>query len=384
MQQATERYADEGGRRYRLMTLADFRHFRDVALSDGPEWATHYSDEVLTVQSKPPGDNSTILNIIRVRRVMEKVPPLVLYNQLHDAKYRETWDKNMIEGYNIIQLDPHNDIGYYSAKFVWPLANRDFCNMRSWMEFTNGEFIIFNHSEPHSQCPEKKGFVRARSILTGFYMRPHNGGTGTELIYITHSDPCGSIPHSIINFSMTKLAPKILDNCEKCSEMYPQWAATAYPAGYEYPWRTPKMDWDSPYQYPEDAIQAESKAAAASATAVPSSSLDGAAVGGQKPGIASEGTAKAPGQLGSAGATVSGSVLQNPDVMGPSVSLAPMPPPQQNDALAIQQYLVIMQDAMNAVDRSFLRESRVPSTTEYLVRLKYMLEGIRRTASTPQ
>lgn len=72
------------------MTLNDFHIFRKLALSHDSGWTTHYSDKQLTVQSKPPEDKSTSLNIIRARRVMPRVPPLVLYDQLQDAQYRAT------------------------------------------------------------------------------------------------------------------------------------------------------------------------------------------------------------------------------------------------------------------------------------------------------
>jgi hypothetical protein len=42
--------------------------------------------------------------------------PDILYDVLHDPDYRKEWDENMIEGYNIEQIDTTNDVGYYSAK----------------------------------------------------------------------------------------------------------------------------------------------------------------------------------------------------------------------------------------------------------------------------
>ncbi|GET90570.1 hypothetical protein, conserved [Leishmania tarentolae] len=357
-----ERYVECGGNRYLLMTLPHFRRFRNLALSSDSAWKTHYSDSVLKVESKPPDDDSTNLNIIRATRIMKNVSPGVLYNQLHDAKYRTTWDTNMLEGYNIAQLDKHNDIGYYAAKFPWPLSNRDFCNMRSWMEFTNGEYIIFNHSEPHPACPVKKGFVRARSILSGFYIRPIAGEGGTELLYVSHSDPCGSIPHSVINFAMTKGAGMILDNCEKYSETYPAYVARTYPVDYVYPWSTPKMDWDSPYLYPEDVPPNKEPE-------TEHQNLDTDDGPDEKGEVNGRSCEEKPAPFLSCSA-------------GPwstSLSLAPVASYRITDLLSVQRYRSIMQDAMNAVDRSFLREGRAPTTREYILRLKYIIEGIRQT-----
>lgn len=365
--EAKEIFAESGGHRYRLMTLPDFRRFKELAFST-EGWSTHYSDSKLTVQSKPPPDKSTGLNMIRAKRVMTAVPPQVMYDQLQDAKYRATWDETMMEGFNIVVLDAHNDIGYYAAKFPMFLSNRDFCNQRSWMEFTNGEYVIFNHSEPHSECPPKKNFVRAKSILTGFYIQPHESG-GNLLTYVTHTDPCGSIPYSVINFVLSKSVSGILNNCEKCSMNYPEWAKKNYPPGYVFPWRTPKMDWDSTYLYPEDAEKA-----AATAAAGEGEKNGAAAAGEREPATVEDDAVPA-----AAGAAPGGKSVDTVSLTAPTLSYAPVAPPNEGDSVALQQYRATMQDTMNAVDRSFVREGRIPSTSEYIIRLKCMLEAIRQT-----
>ena len=42
-----------------------------------------------------------------------------MYDVLHDADYRRCWDDNMIDGFEICQLDRYNDIGYYSCKLCF-------------------------------------------------------------------------------------------------------------------------------------------------------------------------------------------------------------------------------------------------------------------------
>jgi len=41
-----------------------------------------------------------------------------MYDVLHDADYRRCWDDNMLECFEICQLDRYNDIGYYSSKSI--------------------------------------------------------------------------------------------------------------------------------------------------------------------------------------------------------------------------------------------------------------------------
>ena len=70
--------------------------------------------------------------------------------------------------------------------------------MRSWMEFTNGEYIIFNHSVPHEKLLPRKEHTRGVSYVTGYYIVPRPGG-GCILNFISHSNPKGAIPHALVN-----------------------------------------------------------------------------------------------------------------------------------------------------------------------------------------
>jgi hypothetical protein len=54
-----------------------------------------------------------------------------------------------------------------------------------------------NHSVVHPNAPEKKGFVRAKSILTGYLVREVEGGC--TLTYLTQTDPMGWIPNWLTN-----------------------------------------------------------------------------------------------------------------------------------------------------------------------------------------
>ena len=238
------------GQRYRLMQLPDFIKLRNFAESQDDKWGIvhHDKNKKLLVELRPeelkPGEKGTGFNIVRTHIEWDDIHPETLFNCLHDANYRKVWDDKMIAGYNICQLDARNDIGYYAVKPHWMISKRDFCNMRSWMEFTNGEYIIMNHSVSHADCPEQKGFERAHSILTGYYMKPMPAG-GTKLIFISHSDPKGYIPAWLVNNFVSSFTPTIMANLHDCALKYADWADRQYGLDIKPAWRTPKVVWDA-------------------------------------------------------------------------------------------------------------------------------------------
>lgn len=206
---------------YKLATDEEFDAFRKNC--DGEEdWKEAYHTDSTYVWTKK-SDNSAI-NIVKVRTHFNDIEPEVLYDVLHDHEYRAVWDPNMIEGKVIVQLDPTNEIGYYSAKSPMGVSNRDFLNQRSWRARpAAGEWLIINHSVQHPDCPEKKGFVRAISILTGYYLKKLEGKQGTQLIYATQSDLRGWIPSMVANFVTKNFAPSLLDRLHEAAKKYVDW-----------------------------------------------------------------------------------------------------------------------------------------------------------------
>jgi len=160
---------------------------------------------------------------VRVATSFPDITPETLYDVLHDHEYRKEWDKNMTEGKVIQLIDQRNEIGYYSAKGVLTIASRDFVNLRSWRARPDkGEWIIMNHSVDHPEYPSKPGYVRAKSICTGYLILRRDGG-GSIFIYYTQTNPNGWIPGFVINNLMTSIAPELVKTLYKAASEYNEW-----------------------------------------------------------------------------------------------------------------------------------------------------------------
>jgi hypothetical protein len=224
--------------KYKLMTDADFDEF--AAIFDNPtnDWQEVYNKKDVIVWKRET-ENSKF-NAVKVQCIFPDIEADVLYDTLHDHYYRKEWDDNMIEGYVIEQLSPNNEVGYYSVKTPPPVTNRDFCNQRAWRaRKKKGEFIIINHSVLHDQCPEKKGFIRAWSFRTGYMIRVRPEG-GCYFYYYSHSDPKGWLPAWLINWLMTKMGPRLVEQLHNAGKKYPEWKKTHNPDWK--PWRESHYD----------------------------------------------------------------------------------------------------------------------------------------------
>jgi len=212
---------------FTLATKKDFEDFRNDC-NETQGWSVVFDKKEWKVWDKT-ADNSPI-NMVKMWAILP-ISAATTYDVFHDPDYRKTWDESMIEGALIEQLDTYNDVGYYSAKSpIFTVSNRDFCNQRSW--WTDGtEYFIINHTVPHPKCPEKKGFVRANSIRTGYWLRPLKGQEDShcEMVYLTQTDPGGWIPAWAANQATKTFAPKIIDNLNIVGPKYNAWKAQNNP-----------------------------------------------------------------------------------------------------------------------------------------------------------
>ena len=67
--------------------------------------------------------------------------------------------------------------------------------------------MIVYKSVEHEECPPKKDFIRAETILSGFIIRDLGNGA-SQLTIISQTDIKGKIPKAVVNMITAKMAPK--------------------------------------------------------------------------------------------------------------------------------------------------------------------------------
>eukprot|EP01065_Artemidia_motanka_P028107 TRINITY_DN33340_c0_g1_i1.p1 TRINITY_DN33340_c0_g1~~TRINITY_DN33340_c0_g1_i1.p1 ORF type:complete len:500 (+),score=153.46 TRINITY_DN33340_c0_g1_i1:58-1500(+) len=228
---------------FRIQCTGDFLDLRTLA-DEMDGWRLKHREPGIWAWDRPPPDDQTSFNMLKVFAIFPDVLPWVMYDALHDPAYRWEWDPNMAEGYNITQLDLNNDVGYYELKLPKAFSNRDFCNARSWRNINGSEFIVMNSSKPHPSCPPRKGIVRGWSFRSGYLVRPH-GDAGCSLTSVSHSDPKGWIPAWLINQFLTSRAPQQMRSLRAAATKYRRWK-DADPRRKGRPWVTPPQPWPRP------------------------------------------------------------------------------------------------------------------------------------------
>lgn len=228
---------------------SDFMTFKNMC-NQNDDWKQEVNKNQTAVWTKT--NELSNFKMVKVQCVFDDIDVATMYDVLHDPDYRKTWDKTMLEGSEICAIDPNNDIGYYAVRSPAPLKNRDFVTQRSWLD-CGFEKIIMNHSVNHKARPIKKGVIRGISFLTGYYLMKLEDKK-TQLIYISQSDPRGSLPAWAVN-KLTKIfAPKVINRIYKAAKNYQSWKLKNNPDWK--PWINPEQMMSNLSKFnPEDVVE---------------------------------------------------------------------------------------------------------------------------------
>ncbi|XP_070693051.1 START domain containing 14 [Pempheris klunzingeri] len=222
-----------------LPDQADFADFRKQCLSTD-NWVTKYDNHGMQVWVEvlgKKGNHASKVHKIKCKMVIKDVSAATMYDVLHDGQYRKKWDSTMVESCDIARLSDNADMGYYAWHCPPPIKNRDVVTLRSW-QVMDDEYVIINFSVKHPKYPPQSDFVRAISILTGYFIKS-TGPNSCTFIYLSQADPKGSLPKWVVNKASQVLAPKVMKSVHKAGQDYPEWKRQNSPD--QKPWLYPEQ-----------------------------------------------------------------------------------------------------------------------------------------------
>ncbi|CAH8472562.1 unnamed protein product [Schistosoma turkestanicum] len=248
---------------------------------DGPPWTQEYSKNDVRVWSK--GSENEKIRAFKATALFKGVSGSELFDCIMDSEYRKQWDKSMLESYELCQVHPQSDIGYYSLRSPPGLKNRDFVLQRSWEKFDT-YYVIACHSVFHKGIPVRKQYIRALSHMNAYIIRVL-GTDSCEMTYVTNCDPRGKIPIWVINKATQLMAPRAIQILYKACMKYNHWKKKTTNPNYK-PWlhpdqcNLPLLCWDDLEQTtnlgPIDDVSDGTAAAAAAAAAESAATLSSA------------------------------------------------------------------------------------------------------------
>lgn len=147
-----------------------------------------------------------------------------VFEAISNVNIRKQWDKIFSE-FKIVETNNEEgwEVLYMSIKspsiFV---SDRDFVQKRKiWRDFPTKESIILHFkSVDHHLCPEKPKFVRAETVISGYFIKTISLNPIKTLVsIISQTDIKGSIPNWLVN-SASQKAPRewvnnLIKGCEK-------------------------------------------------------------------------------------------------------------------------------------------------------------------------
>lgn len=246
---------------------SDIEYFVKVVKDDNG-WQQVHSAKGICVFTRNTEDTS--YKLIKSRVALLDVSAAVMFDVLQDPEYRKVWDKSMVEGYDICQVNDHTDIGYYSMRSFPPFSSRDFVTERSWFHIQH-EYVIFNHSVYLKSEPPRRNCVRAISYLAGYHVQ-QTGSNSCIFTYVAQCDPRGKLPVWAVNKASEYLTPKVMQRIVKVAKLYPEWKKANSPNWkpwvYTEQMNLRHIDWDDVTTVPDNTSAVPDESQSIEATSV--------------------------------------------------------------------------------------------------------------------
>jgi len=128
------------------------------------------------------------------------VPPKAVVEMINNLELRRRWDRQF-PVIDVIEQHPTHRVVYWLVKMPPAVADRDIVQYISQRtdESTDTTTILYRNAT-HPSRPERRGIVRAETILSGTIVRPDSKDpNSTRISILLQNDVKGWIPHFLVN-----------------------------------------------------------------------------------------------------------------------------------------------------------------------------------------
>lgn len=185
----------------------DLKHLIEL-MNDEPTKEKGYKEVVNEKNSRIYKKLFPGCDIILIKSICSiPYPKEIIYEAIANISIRKSWDSVFSE-LKVVANDGENgaEILYMTLKSPAFVSDRDFVQQRKiWKNFPNDKsHILHFKSVNHPKCPRNKKYVRAETIISGYYIQDKGNGKDSILGIISQTDVRGAIPIWLVN----KVAPK--------------------------------------------------------------------------------------------------------------------------------------------------------------------------------
>lgn len=184
-----------------------YQHYEEINEKNTVnKWSLDKDKDGMKIYIK--ADKASGLRMIKAETIIS-VPAAVIANKIIVADDILSWDKSLAE-HDILEDHGTYRIARALSKKVPIIAQREALLVATTHEFQDGSFLVFGRSIDHPDYPVKKGIVRPYLHLFAWHLKPcANDSDKTEVTYILHVDPRGSIPKELFNLGIETEAKKV-------------------------------------------------------------------------------------------------------------------------------------------------------------------------------
>ncbi|CAE8632021.1 unnamed protein product [Polarella glacialis] len=182
------------------ITQSDFSLLLEKESQGQNGWDVAIDRKELRVYKSAGSDTTGGCITMRAWATLPGVDKLVAFNMFHKLHNRMTWDR----AFSDMQLDAEgiqgSDVLYSVLRFM-TFTVRDYVQYRRTKVLEDGAIAIVMRSAVHSGYPEKAGWIRAESFISGYVFREgwEDGKKVLKMFLMTCTDVKGLIPKWVIN-----------------------------------------------------------------------------------------------------------------------------------------------------------------------------------------